>query len=156
MRHFEEGKGAATDERSAFEWSQTTWSLGAAAIFYGELAARGTRRKDSIAHLRAIGDLLARSQQPDGGFGHDKEGRPRIPEIEMPMPGGGVKKMKYPNTLLSASNWAANALGIARPVRGRSSTTRSRRRRPTTPRRGTPRARTRTTRARRGRAVDRT
>ncbi len=119
MRHFEEGKGAATDERSAFEWSQTTWSLGAAAIFYGELAARGTRRKDSIAHLRAIGDLLARSQQPDGGFGHDKEGRPRIPEIEMPMPGGGVKKMKYPNTLLSASNWAANALGIARPVSGK-------------------------------------
>ena len=118
-RHFEGAKKAADDEMAAMEWSQTTWSLGAAAIFYGECLARGVRRKDATARLRTIGDLLARSQQPDGGFGHDKDGRPRIPEIEMPMPGGGVKKMKYPNTLLSASNWAANALGICRAVSGK-------------------------------------
>lgn len=118
-RHFEEGRRTGADEMSAFEWSQTTWSLGAAAIFYGECLARGLRRKDATARLRAIGELLAKSQQPDGGFGHDKDGRPRLPEIEMPLPGGGVKKMKYPNTLLSASNWAANALGIARAVSGK-------------------------------------
>ncbi len=100
------------DALSAFEWSQTTWSLGAAGILYAELQARGQRKGEAGKRLRQIADLLARHQQPDGGFGHDKEGRPRIPEIQMP----DGTRMKYPATLISASNWACTALGLARPL----------------------------------------
>lgn len=103
------------DARSAFEWSQTTWSLGAAGILYAELQARGLRKGEAGKRLRRVADLLARHQQPDGGFGHDQEGRPRIPEIQMP----DGTKMKYPATLISASNWACMALGLARPLAGK-------------------------------------
>ena len=103
------------DPMSAFEWSQTTWSLGAAGILYAELGARGQRKGEAIRRLKQIADLLARHQQPDGGFGHDREGRPRIPEIQMP----DGTSMKYPATLLSASNWACTALGLARPLAGK-------------------------------------
>jgi len=103
------------DPMSAFEWSQTTWSLGAAGILYAELQARGQRKAEAGRRLKQVADLLARHQQPDGGFGHDKEGRPRIPEIQMP----DGTSMKYPATLLSASNWACTALGLARPLMGK-------------------------------------
>jgi hypothetical protein len=107
------------DEMSAFQWSQPTWALSAAAIFFAEAAARGVRRREATGRLRTIGELLAASQQPDGGFGHDREGRPRMPELEIPLPGGGVKKMKYPATLLSASAWAGTAMGLARTASGK-------------------------------------
>ena len=110
---------APPDAMSAFEWSQTTWALSAAAVFYAELHARGSRKAQAAARLKTIADLLAKSQQPDGGWGHDREGRPRIPELDIPMPGGGTRKMQYPATILSASNWAAFACGLARPVAGR-------------------------------------
>lgn len=106
---------AGDDPMASFEWSQTTWSLGAAGVLYAEMIARKERRTEAARRLRTVADLLARHQQGDGGFGHDQQGRPRIPEI--PLPSG--RKMKYPATLLSASNWACTALGLARPVAGK-------------------------------------
>src|SRR5262249_46229658 len=50
----------------------------------------------------------------DGGFGHDRDGRPRLPEIEI-----AGRKFKYPNTLVSASCWAGLALGVGRPLGGK-------------------------------------
>src|SRR5262245_690374 len=107
------------DEMSAMEWSQTTWALSAATLFYAECAARGRMKAEANAKLKALADLLAKHQQPDGGFGHDQRGRPRVPEIPVPLPGGGTKMLKYPSTLLSASAWAGFALGTTRPIAGK-------------------------------------
>jgi hypothetical protein len=115
-----EGAGrGASGALHEFTWSQTSWSLSACAIFLAECYARGTRKAVAAKHLRTIADLLARSQQPNGGWGHDRQGSPRIPELDVPMPGGGSKKMRYPATLLSVSNWATFALGVSKPVAGK-------------------------------------
>jgi hypothetical protein len=106
--------GKAEDEMSAMQWSQTTWSLSAASLFCAELVARGTKKTAATATLRTAMELLEKSQQADGGFGHDRDGRPRLPEIEI-----GGKKIKYPNTLVSASCWAGLALGVGRSVGGK-------------------------------------
>ncbi len=117
-RAFASDRGAK-DEMSSMMWSQTTWALSAATLFYAERAARGQAKADSTARLREIADLLVKHQQADGGFGHDQWGRPRLPEISIPLPGGGTRKLKYPATLLATTNWAAFAVGVLRPVGGK-------------------------------------
>jgi hypothetical protein len=107
------------DEMSAFQWSQTTWALSAATLFYAECAARGRTKAEANAKLKVLADLLARHQQADGGFGHDQKGSPRIPEIPVPTPDGGTRMLRYPATLLSASAWAGFAIGTLRPIGGK-------------------------------------
>jgi hypothetical protein len=118
VRAFAAPERLERSEMSAMEWSQTTWALSAATLFYAECAARGKMKSEANAKLRALADLLARHQQEDGGFGHDQRGSPRIPEIPVPGP-GGTRMLKYPATLLSASAWSGLALGTMRPVAGK-------------------------------------
>ena len=90
----------------ALDAAQFVWVLGVAAPFFAECAARGKHGADSKRALKTIATILEKSQQEDGGWGHDDASRPGmgLPPIRIPKPGGG--ELNYPGTLLAASHCA--------------------------------------------------
>ena len=96
-------------DMSRMQATQFAWPLSMAAHFLAESMARGKNKRGSKALLKRIVAILERSQQPNGGWGHDDAQVPGlgIPDDVMPIPGG------YPKTLLAATSCAASALGTA-------------------------------------------
>jgi hypothetical protein len=90
---------------------QYTWPSAAAVLFFAECQARDVLRSETRGPLERAARLLANAQDPNGGWGHGRiSGRSRGGDALLPsMPG------RYPSTLVSATNMAATALGLARP-----------------------------------------
>jgi hypothetical protein len=85
---------------------QYTWPLAMAAVFFGELHARGMGGSAAKKQLGVILPVLEAAQAPSGGWGHGRtrtQGQAKGPNK---MDGFGA----YPDTLVSASNIVALAL----------------------------------------------
>jgi len=93
--------------------AQYTWPVSAAGLFFAECAARRKQRGASSKALELVAEILEKSQQKNGGWGHDDASKPGmgLPPIRIPKPGGG--QLEYPGTLLCASHGALAALGAS-------------------------------------------
>lgn len=92
---------------------QFTWPLGVIAHVYAECIARGVQSRQARKQLALVLDVLRRTQQTNGGWGHDDARLPGmgVPEFQLPKEAGGGS-MKYPATLLAASHIALSGYAV--------------------------------------------
>lgn len=103
------GKRPGVPDPSITPNAQFTWTLSMAALFFAESLARGEDKRRSRSMLHRIVAILERSQQPNGGWGHDDAHVPGLGVTGSTLP----RLAGYPRTLLGATNCAASALGTA-------------------------------------------
>jgi hypothetical protein len=105
---------------------QYTWPVAAAGLFFGEMHARGIHREDARDALETIVDVLERSQQSNGSWGHGlvsgrESARDDLPEglrreMEEKLGTDAADRMAqniggYPDTLVSSAALVAATLG---------------------------------------------
>jgi hypothetical protein len=100
--------------------TQVNWPLAQTAVFLVELDARGRYRERARRTLAKIIRLLEAAQEANGGWGHERLGKPAA-KTEEPRTPGRLVLSGYPRTLLATTNCVATGLGIARAWRGKKS-----------------------------------
>ena len=91
---------------------QYTWPVAEAALFFGELRARGDKGADVDPTLTAAIALLEAARDANGGWGHGRirpGGTTDVPRDEAT----GLS-LAYPSTLVASTNVVASALGVLR------------------------------------------
>jgi hypothetical protein len=91
---------------------QYTWPVAAAALFFGELRARGDKGADVEAALETAIALLEAARDENGGWGHGRI-RPGG-TTDAPRDAATGLSLAYPSTLVASTNVVASALGLLR------------------------------------------
>jgi hypothetical protein len=91
---------------------QYTWPVAAAALFFGELRARGDKGADVEPALTSAIALLEAARDENGGWGHGRI-RPGG-TTDAPRDTATGLSLGYPSTLVASTNVVASALGLLR------------------------------------------